>query len=53
MVEKQSIINLSSFSSKSYASVVLSDSKVTFIGEVEDATFCLILNCILIIDSIP
>ena len=33
MMEKQGIINLSSYSIKSYASVVLSDSRVTFLGE--------------------
>ena len=38
MIEKQSIINHSSYSSKSYGSVILSDSKVTFL-EVEDAAF--------------
>ena len=32
-IEKQSIMNLSSYSSKSYASVVLSDSEVTFTRE--------------------
>ena len=48
MVEKLSIIDLSSYRSKSYASVVLSDSKVTFLGEGEDAAFCPFLNCILL-----
>ena len=38
-IEKQSMINLTSNSSKSYASVVLSDFKVAFIGEGEDAVF--------------
>ena len=32
-VEKQSIINLSSYSSRSYASVVLCYSPVTYLGE--------------------
>ena len=38
-IEKQGIINLCKCSSKSYASVVLSDFKVTFLGEEEDAIF--------------
>ena len=41
MVEKQNIVNLSSYRSKSYASVVLSYSEVNFLGEGEDAVFCL------------
>ena len=40
LVEKQSIINFGSYSSKSYASVVLGDSEVTFQREGEDAAFC-------------
>ena len=40
MIEKQSIIN---YSSKSYASVVFSDSKVAFLGEEKDVIFCLFL----------
>ena len=40
MVEKQSIIDLSSYSSKGYASEVLSDSEITFLGDWEDAAFC-------------
>ena len=40
MVEKQSILNLSSYSSKSYASVVLCNFKVTFLVEREEAAFC-------------
>ena len=52
MVEKQSIINLSSYSSKSYTSVVLSESKVTFLREEKDATFYQFLYCILFIDVI-
>ena len=39
MVEKKCIINLSSYSSKSYISVVLSDSKLTFLGKGDDAAF--------------
>ena len=38
-IEKQGIINLSSYSSWSHASTVLSDSEVTFIGEEEDVAF--------------
>ena len=53
MVEKPSIKNLSSCSSKSYASVVLSDSfEVTFLGDEDDVAFCPFLHCILFIDSI-
>ena len=40
MIEKQSIINLNFYSSKNYASIILSDSEVTFVGEEEDAAFC-------------
>ena len=39
MVEKLSIINLGSYSSKSSTSVVLSDSEATFLGKSEDAAF--------------
>ena len=39
MVEKQGIINLNSYTSKSYVSVVLSDSKVAFFQEGEDLAF--------------
>ena len=40
MVLKKSIINLSSYRSKSYASVVLSDSEVTFLEDREVKTIC-------------
>ena len=36
-VEKLSLINLSSYSVKNYASVVLSDSDDTFLGKGDDA----------------
>ena len=39
-IAKQSIINLSRYRSKCYASVVLCDSEVTFLREGEDAVFC-------------
>ena len=39
MVDKQSIINLSNYSSKSYAFVVLCNFKVIFLGKGENATF--------------
>ena len=45
-VEKQSILNLNSYSSKSYASIVLDDSEFTFLREREDAAFH---DCILFI----
>ena len=48
-VEKHGNLNLSS---KGYVSVVLSDSKVIFLGEVEDAAFCPFLYCVLFIHSI-
>ena len=38
MTEKQGIINVSS---KSYISVVVRDSKVSFLGKEKDETFCL------------
>ena len=49
--EKQSIMNGSSFSSKSYVSIVFSDSEVIFLGEELNATFCPFLICILFIDN--
>ena len=52
IVEKQSIINPSNYRSKSYASLVLGDSEVTFLREGEDAAFCPSLYCILFIYSI-
>ena len=51
-IGKQDIINLSNNSSKSYAFVVLIDSKVTFIGKEEDAAFCLFLFCVFFIHNI-
>ena len=39
IIKKQGIINLSSYNSKSNASLVLSDSKVAFLREGEDAAF--------------
>ena len=39
MIEKLSIINLSCYRCKSYASVVLDNSDVTFFREEEDAAF--------------
>ena len=39
MIEKQSVIKLSSNSSKNYASEVLSDSEVAFLREGADAAF--------------
>ena len=50
MVEKQRSINLSSC--RSYVSVVLGDSDVTFLRETGDAAFCPFLYCILFIDNI-
>ena len=52
MVEKESIINLSIYSSKSYATVVLSNDEVAFLGEKEDAAFYTFLFCLFFIDSI-
>ena len=46
------IINLSSYSSKSYVSVVFSDFEVTFSGEDEDVAFCPFLNSVLFIDNV-
>ena len=47
--EKQNIKNLCS---KNYASVILSGSRVTFLGERDDAVFCPFFCCILFIDSV-
>ena len=52
MIEKQGIINLSSYSSKSYISVVLSYSKIAFLLERNDAVFCLFTYCVLFICTI-
>ena len=49
LIEKQSIINFNSYSCMSYASVVLSDSEVTFLGERKDVTFHPFLLCVLFI----
>ena len=48
-IEKQSIINLSSNSSKSYTSVVLSDSEITFLekGKMQPFDHFYILSCLL------
>ena len=51
-IKKQCIINLSSYSSKSYAFVVLGDSEVTFLEEGMDAIFHPFLNWVLCIDCI-
>ena len=51
-IEKQSIINLSCYRSKSFASVVLGDSMVTFLREGEDAILCPSLYCVLVIYGI-
>ena len=53
MIEKQGIINLSSDSSKSYASAVLSDSQVAFFFKKgENAAFHPILLCVLFMHNI-
>ena len=44
--KKQGIINLSSYSSKGNASVVLIDSEIIFLWEVEDTAFCLFRYCL-------
>ena len=51
-IEKESIINLSFYRSKSYAFVVLCDSELSLLREENDAAFCPFLYCILIIYSI-
>ena len=38
-IDKQGIINFSSYNSNSYAFLILSDSKVNFLGEGDDAAF--------------
>ena len=48
-IEKQGIINLSS---RNYASVLLSDFKFTFLGEVEDAAICPFLYSVLFVHII-
>ena len=44
-IKKQGIINLNNYSSNSYTTVVLSESKVAFFEEEEDAAFQLFLLC--------
>ena len=51
MIEK-GIIDLSSYTSKCYALVVLSDSEVTFPREEVVAAFCPFLYCLLFIHNI-
>ena len=46
MIEKRSIVNLSSYSSKVYVPVVLSDSKVAFIGKRKNSSFICLLGCV-------
>ena len=48
-IEKQSIIKPSRYENKGYASIVVGDSDVIFLGEGEDAAFYPSLYCILII----
>ena len=45
-------MNLSSYSSKSYTSLVLRDSEAAFFGEEQDSAFCLFLYCVLFIQSV-
>ena len=52
MIEKQSIISLSNDRIKSYTSVVLCDSEVTFLEEGKNAAFCPFFSCPFFIDSI-
>ena len=52
MIEKLGIVNFSSYSSKISASVVLSDSKVTFLGEGKDRAFYSFLSCVLFIHRV-
>ena len=47
-IKKQGIINLNSYRGKIYASVFLTDSKVTFLKEGKDAAFCSFLYCVLL-----
>ena len=51
-IEKQSIINLCGYSGKRYVSVILSDSRVPFLVEEEDATFRPFPYCVLFINYI-
>ena len=46
-IEKQATVNLSRCRSRTYASIVLSDSEVTFHREGDDAAFCPSSNCLL------
>ena len=48
-IEKQGKINLSSYSNKSYVPVILSDSKVSFLQEGQDAVVHPFLYCVLFI----
>ena len=48
-IQKQTIINLISYSSKDYASVVLCDSEIALLGEWDDVVICPFLYCLLFI----
>ena len=52
MSEKQNVEYLCSYKSKSYASVVLNDSEVTFLKEEEDALFRPFLDCVLFMHEV-
>ena len=52
MIEKQDIINLSSYCSKNYPSVVLSDFEVTFLGERGGCSFLLFLYHVLFMHNV-
>ena len=52
MVEKQLIINFSSYRSKCYAFIGVSDSEFTFLGERENVAFCSFLYGIFFIDGV-
>ena len=50
--EKPGIINLSSYDSKSYDFVVLSDYEFAVLRKEKNATFCLFLYCLLFINRV-
>ena len=52
VVELQSIVDLGRQGSKGYTSVILGYSEVTFLVERDDATLCLYVSCVVVINGL-
>ena len=46
MVKKESIIKLSLFKSKSYASMILTDTKITFLDDAAFSRFSIVIDSV-------